>query len=163
MHESLTPLSPITHDPPRWKVLQHIFKNLLPLEEVVMPCMQCNACPADAYGGKGGDVPLCEFCWHQYRNSRNNKKGRGEQRKAAGPATTPTGGDSDTDVSDSESDLSSMGNEEEPDTCTCCWKEDRVLRTAVDCCQFPVCADCLRDTGYGRFCRDCHAGDGDMG
>ena len=56
-----------------------------------------------------------------------------------------------------------MGSEEEPDTCACCWAEGRVLRTAADCCQFPVCADCLRDTVKGRFCRDCYDAHDDAG
>ena len=75
---------------------------------------------------------------------------------------TSPAAEADVDSDDSESDLESMGSEEEPDMCTCCWKEGRVLRTAADCCQFPVCSDCLRDTPAGRFCADCHAANQDM-
>jgi hypothetical protein len=68
------------------------------------------------------------------------------------------GDDDATDATDSDdASLDVMsGSEEEPDTCACCTAEGRVLRTARDCCQSGVCADCIRISQAGCFCKDCY-------
>jgi len=56
------------------------------------------------------------------------------------------------------SEESEAGSENEPDTCRCCGAAARSLRTARDCCQTPVCMQCLRDVEGGRFCVSCYPG-----